>query len=678
TSHHLAYVIYTSGSTGTPKGVMVEHGSIVNLAHTQPKLFAMTAQSHVMQLAPPLFDAGIWELVMVLSVGAALHLPFDTQWQGDQLATYLVHNGITHVTLPSALVSRLSNPETLSVVKALILVGEMPDAVLVGKLQASGVTLFNAYGSMETTVFAATDENAAVAERRDILIGRPIANTRIYILDDQCQLVPSGVVGEIYIGGAGVARGYLNQPRLTAERFLTDPYAQEHGARMYRTGDLGRWGPGGLLEYVGSFEARTKRGRFGEKLKELEELLKAYEGIKDAAVVAWEKEKDRKELIAYVVSKQRGQDESAQEKLEKELRGHIRAQTVMQLMPTEIVQLDALPLMSNGKIDRSALLTLETSAHAGVVFEEPEGEIEQALAGIWEELLGVQRVGRHDNFFELGGHSLMAVRLLGRLPHALGVYLPLGTLFAHPTLDALARTISETVDHLGVLTPHTIVPIAPGRVLPLSFAQQRLWFLVELEASISVTYNIPLILKLQGALDVSALRRSLDALWARHEALRTIFVSTGGEPHVELLSLETCLPLRELDLRDTSDLKTQLQKLCEEEAFSPFDLAHGPLIRACLIRIAKQEYVFVLTQHHIVSDGWSMGVLTRELNALYAAFSQECPNPLPPLAIQYPDYAAWQRQWLTGKRLRAQVDYWRQALAGIPALLNLPTDYPRP
>ena len=343
------------------------------------------------------------------------------------------------------------------------------------------------------------------------------------------------------------------------------------------------------------------------------------------------------------------------------------------MVPAAYVRLDALPLTPNGKLDRKALPAPDDDAFARQAYEPPQGPVEQALADIWAELLGLERVGRHDNFFELGGHSLLAVRMISRLQAAMASALSVVSLFTSPTLADLALEIGRSEPQQQA----PMVQIPRDGVLPLSFAQERLWFLDQLEGA-SSTYNIPLALRLEGALDAEVLKRSLDRLYARHEALRSVFRSHDGAPRVELLEADLGIPLVRHDLAAEPDALARLAQIGAEEAQTPFDLAQGPLIRAQLVRLGQEEHVLYLTMHHIVSDGWSMGVLVREFNALYAAFLEGGQDPLPLLEVQYPDYAAWQRQWLSGERLEAQADYWRRTLAEAPVLLELPTDRPRP
>ena len=363
--------------------------------------------------------------------------------------------------------------------------------------------------------------------------------------------------------------------------------------------------------------------------------------------------------------------------LASELRGYLSGVLPDYMVPAAYVSLDALPLTANGKLDRRALPAPEGDAYARGAYEAPEGEAETLLAGIWEELLGVERVGRRDSFFELGGHSLLAVRLLSRAREALGVELPLAVLFERPSLSGLAGAVTEIRARSGVQELPAIGRVERGGRLSLSHAQERLWFLSQLEG-VSATYHIPLGLRLRGRLERAALVRALDEIWARHEGLRSVFVASEGWPHVELLPAGSGLRLREHDLRDEASREERLSELSREEAEAAFDLAAGPLVRGRLIRLGEEEHVLLLTQHHIVSDGWSMGVLLEELSALYGSFSRGERERLPELEVQYPDYAAWQREWLTGERQASQAKYWREALSGAPVLLALPTDRPRP
>ncbi len=465
-----------------------------------------------------------------------------------------------------------------------------------------------------------------------------------------------------------MARGYLNRPELTTERFLDDPFSEMPDARMYRTGDLARYLPDGNLVFVGRNDQQIKIRGFRIEPGEIETRLIEYPAVREAVVLALGQGHDKR-LVAWVVAEEN-------DELANSLRTHLSTVLPDYMMPAAFVRLDTLPLTPNGKLDRLALPAPDEEAFSRQIYEAPQGETEIALAAIWRELLGIEQVGRYDSFFALGGHSLLAVRMMNRIA-ALGIELPLTTLFKSPTLAAFAEVmgiqLGEQNNSVSAMVPISRV----GGALPLSFAQQRLWFLAQFEG-VSETYHVPMALRLHGQLDIVAWQQALNRLFARHEALRSIFISVDGQPKVELLPAELGLPMSKHDLRKVSDADKQFERLCVQEAEAPFDLAGGPLIRAGLIQRADDDYVFLLTQHHIVSDGWSAGVLMHELSALYTAFSMGLPDPLPPLAIQYPDYAAWQRQWLSAERLQIQSDYWRMSLADAPVLLDLPTDRSRP
>nr|WP_283256376.1 non-ribosomal peptide synthetase [Photorhabdus aballayi] len=666
-SRHLACVIYTSGSTGTPKGVMVEHRGLVNLIQEKITQFCINPESRVLQFASLGFDASIWEIMIALGGGASLVIAADTvRHDPHRLWDYLEQQAVTHITLPPALLQDGANLPPLTTRPTVILCGEAPSAVLLQAL-CDRVILFNAYGPTESTVCATIWRCPSGYTDALVPIGYPTANSQVYLLDADGQPVPLGAEGELYIGGVGVARGYLNRPDLTAERFLADPFSEMPDARMYRTGDLARYLPDGSLVFIGRNDRQVKIRGFRIEPGEIEARLTEFPAVREAAVLALGDDYDKR-LVAYVVAE-------ADDELVNNLRIHLNTRLPDYMVPAAFVRLDAFPLTPNGKLDRKVLPVPGEEAFAHQIYEAPQGEIEIALAAIWHELLGIEQVSRHDNFFALGGHSLLAVRMMNRIA-TLGVELPLSTLFESPSLIAFAEAIRAQLNKQGSVLP-AIMPISREGELPLSFAQQRLWFLSQLEG-VSETYHIPMALHLRGQLNISVLQQTLDTLFSRHEALRSIFISVDGQPQVKLLSAELGLPMKKYDLSKAFDMDEQLKHLCVQEAKTPFDFACGPLIRSTLIQLADNDYVFLLTQHHIVSDGWSAGVLISELSSLYKAFLAGQPDPLPQLTIQYPDYAAWQRQWLLAERIQIQSDYWRTVLVDAPILLDLPTDRPRP
>ncbi len=446
---------------------------------------------------------------------------------------------------------------------------------------------------------------------------------------------------------------------------MPDPFAGKPDARMYRTGDLGRWLADGNIEFLGRNDFQVKIRGFRIELGEIEARLCEHAGIREAVVIAREDGSGDKRLVAYYV----GEEELGAEAL----RAHLSASLPDYMVPSAYVRVERLPLTPNGKLDREALPAPEGDAYVRGGYEAPVGETEELLAKIWSELLGVERVGRHDNFFELGGHSLLAVTLVSRLRQALNVEAPLAELFAKPVLSEFARFAASASE--SVLP--AIVPVARDGVLPLSFAQQRLWFLAQFEGA-SAAYHMPGGIRLKGHLNREALIRALDCIVARHEGLRTSFTVIDGQPVQQIGPEDIGFALVERDLRSHEDIEGEVRRLAGADVAAPFALDVGPLIRGQLLRVAEDEHVLVVTMHHIVSDGWSVGVLIKELSALYDAFSQGRADPLAPLAVQYADYAAWQRSWLEGGIGEEQSRYWKKTLAGAPALLDLPTDHPRP
>ncbi|MBC8947417.1 non-ribosomal peptide synthetase [Xenorhabdus sp. TS4] len=667
TSCHLAYVIYTSGSTGTPKGVMVEHCGLVNLIQDKIAQFAVHSHSRMLQFASFGFDASVWEIMMALGSGASLVIPDNAiRQEPGCLWHYLEDQSVTHACLTPALLRDGADLPAITIKPTLILGGEAPSVALLQALSGRA-TVFNAYGPTEITVCATAWRCPSDYQRGFIPIGRPTANTRIYLLDALSQPVPLGAVGELYIGGTGVARGYLNRPELTSERFLADPFSNGTDALMYRTGDLVRYLSDGNLVFVGRNDQQIKIRGFRIEPGEIEARLTEHSAVREAQVLALGDGQDKR-LVAYVLAE-------SDDGLAASLREHLSALFPDYMVPAAFVCLTAFPLTANGKLDRRALPVPGEEDFARQVYEAPQGEIETALAAIWREVLGIEQISRHDNFFALGGHSLLAARVMNRVA-AFGVELPLVTLFMAPSLAAFAEKIyaqcNEDSDRLPEITP-----VSRDSALPLSFSQHHLWFLSQFER-VSDTYHIPVIQHVRGQFDIGAWQRALNALFARHEALRSVIVTVDGQPQVRLLPPEPGLSMKQYDLRGVPDADEQLKRLCMEEFGRSFDLAQGPLIRSSLIQLADNDYVFLLILHHIIFDGWSLGILKSELSALYTAFLTGQPDPLPPLMIQYPDYAAWQRQWLSVERLQSQSDCWRTMLADTPVLLDLPTDRPRP
>ncbi|MYM28287.1 amino acid adenylation domain-containing protein [Duganella sp. CY15W] len=666
---HLAYVIYTSGSTGKPKGVMVEHRHLWHQAAVLNELYGFTPEDRVLQFCALTFDVSVEEIFSALLHGATLVLRTDA-WVTDPQGwcQLCAEHALTVANLPPLFWQRLAlEPEVAipSHLRHIVIGGDgASTAAFDAWWQRPGhrPALSNAYGATETTINVTVARCAPQYQPGNI--GRPVTNSRVYVLDAYRQPVPLGVAGELYIGGVQVARGYLNRPELTEERFLADPFVA-HG-RMYKTGDLGRWRADGTLEFLGRNDFQVKLRGFRVELGEIETQLARLDGVHEAVVIAREDRPGDKRLVAYVVA-----TPDAPRPDPVQLRTQLAERLPEYMVPLAYVPLEALPLTPNGKLDRKALPAPDSDAYIQHTYEAPQGEIEQVLARIWSELLGIEQVGRQDNFFELGGHSLLAVRLISQLRQQLDIELPLAALFAHPQLAELATQVAVA----GQNTLSDIVPADRGAPLPLSYSQQRLWYVTQIDAQAHAAYHIPGALRLRGALDRAALHAAVSGIVERHEVLRTRFVVTGGQPG-QVIGTFQDLALQYSDLTGIGE--DELQAICRQEAVAPFDLSQGPLIRAHLLRLADDDHLLLVTMHHIISDGWSLSVLASEFSSLYRAFRNGQPMPLAPLAIQYADYAAWQREWLQGPVLRQQLQYWVQQLQDIPELISLPTDHPRP
>ncbi|HEX7240246.1 MAG TPA: amino acid adenylation domain-containing protein, partial [Longimicrobiaceae bacterium] len=530
--------------------------------------------------------------------------------------------------------------------------------------------LHNLYGPTEAAVDVTYWPCLPRGGRRVVPIGRPVANTRVHVLDGRLDPVPVGVPGELFIGGVQVGRGYHGRPELTAERFVPDPFAGRPGARAYRTGDLVRWLPDGVVEYLGRIDFQVKVRGFRIEPGEVEAALLAHPGVREVVAVVRGDAAGEKRLVAYVTG---GAEAGA-----AELRAWLRERLPEYMVPSAIVALERLPLSPNGKTDRRALPDPDWEP-AEREHVPPRTPTEEVLAGIWADVLGRERVGVTDDFVEIGGHSLLATRVAARAQAALGTEVPLRDLFDTRTVAGLAARLDAALrEGLAVQAPPVVPVPRDGSPLPLSFAQQRLWTLDQLEPG-STAYNVPLPLRLRGALDAGALRAALEELVRRHEALRTVLVRVQGEPAQTVLPAgPRPLPWVELGGLREPAREAEALRLAEEDATRPFDLARGPLLRAALVRLGAEDHALLLSLHHVVSDGWSLGVLTHELAALYGAFAAGRPSPLPELPVQYADFAVWQRAWLSGDVLQSQIAFWRRELHGAPPLLELPTDHPRP
>ncbi|TAN69948.1 MAG: amino acid adenylation domain-containing protein [Methylobacter sp.] len=656
----LAYVIYTSGSTGNPKGVMIEHQGLVNLALAQISTFSINAESRILQFASFSFDASISEIATALLSGASLCLlTKETILDIARFAELMVQQHISHITLPPSFLNGLHD-RTMSGLKTLVVAGETCPAEL-SKKWANKLRFINAYGPTENTVCASM---AVCLPKMDtVTIGQPIANARIYILDARHQVQPPGVPGELCIAGAGLARGYLNRPELTIEKFIEIELFGKI-ERIYKTADLARWLPDGSIEFLGRIDRQIKLRGFRIELGEIEAVLGQHPDIKETVVNLYEADGDKR-IAAYLTTE--GGNLATEE-----LRSWLKARLPDYMVPSYFTVLDNLPLTPNGKIDRKALPVPEFQMSSG--FSQFATTTEDLLAVLWGGVLKRETISRQDNFFEQGGHSLLATQLIARIRESFQVELPIRAVFEHPQLSSLATAIEAAA---GSIRLPAIAAQAADAPKVLSFAQQRLWFLNQFEGNSSATYNMPTALRLSGRLNVDALQQSLQWLVERHSSLRSHFPNLSGQVHTQIRAIGTILQIHDLRQLATDNQTSEIQNLANIHAVAPFDLEHGPLFKADLL-LDENQAVLLLNMHHIISDGWSIGVFMRDWRHAYTAFAGGNAPSLPELTIQYSDYAAWQRQWFQGEILQQQVDYWTVQLKGLPELLELPTDKPRP
>jgi natural product biosynthesis luciferase-like monooxygenase protein/amino acid adenylation domain-containing protein len=804
---NLAYVIYTSGSTGTPKGVEIEHSSLINLIAWHRRAYQLTPADRAAQVAAPAFDASVWEIWPYLAVGASLHIPGEaTRSSPAKLKTWLAANEITVCFIPTPLAeSMFEGPwPACPALRAVLTGGDKLNRPPPPEFPCA---LINHYGPTENTVVTTCTPIPPAAPSNSVPpIGRPIHNTQVYVLDRQLQPVPIGVPGELHISGAGLARGYLGAPELTARKFVANPFSQDRSARLYKTGDSVRWLSDGRIEFIGRVDQQVKIRGNRIELGEIEFALNQHSAVRQAAVVARESEGGEKRLVAYVVNEpelpgpppDRSSDEphllvkgreqfsidgllfgspnsllslgetatrpgevrlpvpgadhanlggvrqpilgngektsdsraaaevpvtrgeegdtlclpsagsaltTSRRLTEAELRDHLKRTLPEWMIPTAFVFVNALPRTTNGKVDRKALPAPVLDPVCPPV--PPRTATEETLVRIWREVLGVKGLGTNQDFFRMGGHSLLATQVISRVWDKFHVELPLQSLFEAPTILGLAEKIDKALGEAAAsMASHSATRPRSDKTNPtsmgsgllatvgktgapfprvtqdgesfLSFAQERLWFLEQMEPGIAFN-NIPFAFRLQGALNLAALEQALDEMVRRHDTFRTVIQKRNGKP-VALAEPARAFTLLVFDLSALSKAEREAEatRLVTETARRPFDLSRSPLLRAKLIRLSTQEHWLVLVTHHVACDGWSLGVFHRELSLLYTAFAEELPSALPAPEFKFADFSNWQRQWLRGPILDEQLRYWKQQLDGAPAALEVPADRPRP
>ncbi|WP_052019919.1 non-ribosomal peptide synthetase [Paenibacillus sp. JCM 10914] len=664
----LAYVIYTSGSTGLPKGVKIEHRGVVNMALAQIERFGVTAESRVLQFASMNFDASVSEMVMALFSGARLYLADqETLSSPKMLLDLLRQQAITTITLPSAYLFHLE-PSDLPSLQTLIVAGDVCQAELV-TLWGQDRAFFNAYGPTEASVCATIYR---CSDARDPLpIGIPIWNTKLFVLDKWGRRTPIGVPGELFISGPGLARGYLNLEEATDDKFLPSPF--KDGGRLYRTGDQVCYLDDGNMVFLGRMDSQVKIRGFRVELNEVEDMIRLIPGIEEATVIVTDYGNADKRIIAFYTSQ-------AKVNLSPdELRIQLQNRLPHYMIPSLYLRLDQMPLNESGKIDKKSLAQTEMEEWNDTVpYQEPQTPLEKDMAEIWSEILKVGPIGLRSQFFDLGGHSLHALSVISQVREKYSLDVPIKSLFDYPVLEEWANYLESVLENgLSQRLP-SIMKAEGHEEAPLSFSQQRMWFIDQLLPASSL-YNAPLGLVLEGELDIGALQRSIDGLIKRHESLRTVFVNKSGHP-LQRVTEPFSLPIRSVNLNIAGNGETdqEWERTCVELCSTPFNLSEGPLIRAGLCRITEDRHVLLLIMHHIVSDGWSVGVLIRDLLVMYRANSSRGNLELPELPIQYADYAIWQRKWLEKDLLKNQLKYWLEQLHDAAPMLQLPTDRPRP
>lgn len=684
---NLAYVIYTSGSTGKPKGVLIPHRNVVRLFSATQSWFHFDHRDVWTLFHSYAFDFSVWEIWGALLYGGRLIIvPFWISRSPEDFYQLLCQQQVTVLNqTPSAFRQLMQAEASLDVAQklALRLVIFGGEALEIPSLKPwferhgdKMPQLVNMYGITETTVHV-TYRPLTIADTNETasIIGRPIPDLQIYLLDRYQQPVPISIPGEIYVGGAGLARGYFNQPNLTAERFIPNTFSKEIGAYLYKTGDLARYLSDGTLEYLGRIDNQVKVRGFRIELGEIEAVLSQHPALQQAVVVVREDQYDDKRLVAYVVIKQSDISAISESsvKLHSTLHNFLVEKLPSYMIPSAFVLLESLPLTTNGKVDRKKLPAPDfTQLPSKEETSIPLTPIQEILIGIWEQVLGIEQIGINDNFFELGGHSLLATRVISQIRSAFKVELPLRSLFEFPTISKLSQSIeTATKADLGI-TSSSINSVTRERPLPLSFAQARLWFIDQLDPGNS-SYNLFAAVRLTGEFNLIILEQCLNEVIRRHEVLRTNFIEVN-EQTVQVISPKLTLTIPVIKVQQ----EQQIKKLAIAEANKPFNLNKDPLLRLSFLEIDPAEGVLLLTMHHIISDGWSMGLLLQEITTLYQAFSLQKPSPLPELPIQYADFAVWQRQWLQGEVLQTQLNYWQQQLGNNLPILNLPTDRPRP
>ena len=687
---NLAYVIYTSGSTGIPKGVMVNHRGMKNHFMSIISTLELSENDVVAQTASQGYVISIWQLLATLLTGGRiLILPDEIAHDPNKLIKAIESNGITVLeivpSLLKAVMSEISKDEyflyKFNSLRWLIPTGEALPTILYLKWvrHFPNIPIVNAYGAAECSddVSYYINSSPNINSTVSLPIGRPLPNVKVYILDDNMDPVPVGVTGRLYIGGECVGRGYVSDALQTAQYYIPDPFSNDPGSRLFKSGDLGRFLPDGQMEYLGRVDYQVKVRGFRVELGEIEQMLETHPSVREAVVLAKRNHNDQGSEIqfsAFIVGNDGNPPNIS------ELHSFINSFLPSYMVPSSFTILSSLPRTTSGKVDRKALPEPdEIPFDINQSFIAPATPIQEILAGIWEQILKISGVGINDNFFQIGGHSLLATQVASRIRSIFKIEFDLRLMFNFPTIFELSKEI-ESIARIRsfYLPPIKRMDNKKSVVIPLSYAQQRLWFLYQL-APDSPSYNVHLAFRLNGKLDVNAIKQSLFEMVKRHEILRTIFSSIDGRP-IQIVEDSLIPEIIEQDLRhiQNNEREDKAYNLATLLIQTPFDITKGPLFRAGLYRLNNDEFIAVLVMHHIISDGWSMGIMVEEIATLYNAYSNNKTVSLPKLPVQYGDFAYWQRQWLQSDQLDKLLTYWKKKLDSLPQLSGLPSDYPRP
>jgi amino acid adenylation domain-containing protein len=708
------YVIYTSGSTGKPKGVPITHRNLVPLLLWFRDYFGLGAHTRVMHNLSYTFDFGVFEVLTTLFFGGILYILNkreigDFAFYPDFFRTHAIN---TVHTTPAFFSSIVSTGKKMPSLELLHLGGENLTGSLVARISElvpGSCRIYNGYGPTEATINCSifsitTEQRKTIEEMESIPIGKPTANNGIYILDKYHRLQPVGVVGELCVSGEGLAEGYLNRSELTAEKFdqdfqdfqddqdnnglaarepaitISELYNPTHPTHplthspIYRTGDLACWLPDGNIEFLGRIDHQVKIRGFRIELGEIENYLLKHEDIKEAVVISREDEtRIQRYLCAYIVQQN---SHGGEELTVSDLREYLLKELPDYMVPAYFIHVEKIPLTPNGKIDRKALPEpAKDMIKTGAKYAAPANKTEEKIVEIWQAILGIERIGVEDDFFQLGGDSILASQCIARIREEFQVNLSLRKIFEQPLLKALSK---EVINQKQEIISLKIKKVSRNGDIPLSFAQERLWFLQKLDKN-SMAYFVPRAIRIFGKLEVRLLERTFTELIRRHEILRTVFPTREGRPVQRILeSYPFKLPLINFTGLDEKTQSEEVSLWISQEGQRPFDLEKGPLLRVSVLKLKKEEHIVVLTEHHLIHDGWTQGVLLREFIAVFTAYLEGKPSPLPELPIQYADFAFWQRDYLQGDVLKYHLDYWRKKLSGLAPFLELPSDRPRP